>query len=114
MIKAVALTIKRHHRCRQKRRQLGGAAISPDSRPAHATLRRAEGFVQHEHAGVKAEFTGADFGHRAIEVGVIVEAQTARLVHQPHPFANLGVVNAHVVGVIHHQRRGPTGHGRLQ
>ena len=54
VVEAVALAVLDHDRPGQERRQLGRAAIGADGRAA-AALGRAEGLVQHEHAGVEAE-----------------------------------------------------------
>ncbi len=113
VVEAVALVVLHHHRLRQERRQRVRAAIGADGRAA-AALGRAEGLVQHEHAGVEAELARADLAHHAVEIGVVVEAEAAGLMHHAHPFLDVGIVDAHVVGVVDHQGGGAVGDRGLQ
>ena len=94
----------RDDRARQERRQLGAAAVRADGRTASA-LGRPERLVQHEHAGVEPQLPGAHLAHDPVEVGVVVEAEAAGRMDGVDPLDDVGVVDAHVVGVRDHQRR---------
>ena len=90
-------------RARQIRRKRFGATVRADRRTA-AALGTAEGLVQHEHAGIETQLAGADPAHHAVEIGVVVKTQAARFMHDSNPFLDVRVVDAHVVGIVDHQR----------
>ena len=63
--------------------------------------------MQHHHAGIEPEFAGADPAHDPVEVGMVVEAEPPDRMHDLDPLLYVRVVDADVVGVVDHERRGP-------
>ena len=102
-----------HHGCWKEGSELFRYAIGADGRAATA-LRRAKGFVQHEHAGIEAQFAGADLAHDAVEIRVVIKTQATCLMDDPHPVLDVGIVNPHVVGIVDEQGRRVIRYGGLE
>ncbi len=70
--------------------------------------------MQHEHAGIETKLARRQFAHHAVKVGMIVKAKRACFFGNLDPFLDLGVVDAHVVGIIDHDQGGFFADGRLE
>lgn len=67
-------------------------------------MRGSEGLVQVQVHHVKSHVSGTRPAHHGVEVGAVVVAQAARLMHDARDFQNVGIEQAHGIGIGQHQR----------
>ena len=106
VVQAVALPVVGDDRARQEALQV---LLDPDCGAAKAerAVRRGEGLVQVELAHVEAGVARAHDPQQRIAVGLVVGAEPARLVHDIHELADVGVVLAGVLRIRQHQPGSP-------
>lgn len=108
VVQIVLSAVKLHRGQGEKLGQFLGAALGAGPRPL-AAVGGGEGLVQVELAQVEARVPGPGDAHQAVEVGLVIDAQTTGGVDDVHKFPDFFIVNARVLRVGDQQGGGPGG-----